>query len=227
MLFGLKYAIFIAYLSTLNLNSMKFKLEYSPLVIIGFWNKAILSPNWVSRYIFPKKEIHVEFPINNSNASLKFNVDGISLNVIDQRLLFSIKEPSDQSFELIGTTAMSLCRSLPHTPVSSFGINHIFESSIEEIRDGNLFDLVDRSLVDDGGYDVQCIKIGRTIKFADCILNLSLSKKETTIVYDFNYHYDISSIEEFIQKFDPQNILHKKEDAIKFLDEIYGIKFVV
>lgn len=202
---------------------MKFKLGYDPLIIVGSWNKAILSPDWVSRYIFPNTEMHIELPINNSNASLKFNAKNIALNVIDQRLLFYTAIPSNESFDLIGETAMSLCRFLPHTPVSSFGINHIFESSRDEIKETKLFELLDNNLIIENGYTIQGIKTVRTIKLEDCTLNLSYSQENEIIIYDFNYHYNISSLEEFIQKFDPQNISQKKDNAIKFLSNIYGL----
>lgn len=202
---------------------MKFRTGYNPLIIVGSWNKAIFSPDWVSQYIFPNTEIHIEFPFNNSNASIKFNAKNIALNVIDQRLLFYTALPSNESFDLIGEIATSLCRFLPHTPVSSFGINHVFESAIDEINESKIFELSDNNLIADNGYTIQSIKTVRTIKLEDCILNLSCSQENETIIFDFNYHYNISSLEEFIQKFDSQNISQKKDNALEFLSNIYEL----
>ncbi len=196
---------------------MRLKSGYNPLIIVGSWNKAIFSPEWITKYLFPSTQVQIEYPINNSNASIRFRANNIALNIIDQRLLFYTEAHTDEVFDLIGETAISLCRFLPHTPVTSFGINHIFESSKEEVLEQHLFDISDNRMIEDHGYTIQSIKTIRTIQLEDCILNLSYTQEGETVVYDFNYHYNISSIEEFIQKFSSCNISQKKNHAIEVL----------
>ena len=201
---------------------MKIRDSYNPLIIVGAWNKAIFSPEWISKYIFNGAELNVEVPINNTNASLKFHAKEIALNIVDQRLIFYAKSHNDDLFDLVGETALNLCRFLPHTPVFSYGINHVFEASTEEVKHKGILDIADNQKLNDE-YSIIGIKTIRIIKLPDCKLNFTCSQNEDTIIFDFNFHYDIASLENFIQEFDAKKINQKKMEAIQLLHNVYGL----
>lgn len=107
---------------------MILKSDYNALVFLGSWNKAIFNSQWVSRFLFPKeKKLNVEFPLN-VDGSQRISTKKIRIFVIGNKLNFVPLDTEDETFELIQNLAIKTCDYLPHTPVSAFGVNFLFES---------------------------------------------------------------------------------------------------
>ena len=203
---------------------MQLKRGYNPLVIVGDWNRAIFTPNWVSKYIFePDTDIHIEIPTSNiTNSSFKYNALGISFNISERRLQFFVSEQKNELFQLVGEKALTICRLLPHTPVSAFGINHIFKCSSEEL-DFSTFDMADESKFID--YTIKSVRHQRRIQVdTNCILTLDYGKVGSNdIDFNFNYNFDINSLDDFLSLFDPNNIVEKKIYSEELLIRLYNL----
>lgn len=206
---------------------MKNLPTYAPLVILGSWNRAIFNPDWVKKYLFSKDDkINIEVPINNSIASFKFNVENISVSVLDQRLLLGTDKPTVENFTRIGNIGKAIFRFLPHTPVTAFGINHAFEAHIDELKD-NIFSLSDEENLKDAGYKEESIRIGRDIHLSkSCTLHFAIQRNgKDHIIFDFNYNFNLESFEYFSELFDIDDIVIKHKECVDFLKEIYGLEY--
>ena len=204
---------------------MKYREEYNPLVIVGEWNKAIFVPKWVQEYIFQDPSLLVQYPIQDlSRASFKYTSDNISFNIFDQRLQFTASHYTDDNLVKIGETALSICRKLPHTPIVSFGINHVFECNLIELKGNNIFDnKISNLLKENGIEDLEATQINHTKKFADHSLCFRIKKIGETVIFDFNYDYPVESIEEFISKFDSNYIVNKKKESLHIIKLAFGL----
>ena len=113
---------------------MILKTDYNALVVVGFWNKGIFNHDWVKRFLLPNEEkLHVEFPIN-VDVSHRVSSEIIRIYVIGNKLNFIPRNTYDETFEIIQNLAVKTADYLPHTPVTSFGINFLFETTdIDEI----------------------------------------------------------------------------------------------
>lgn len=202
---------------------MKLKDSYNALVIVGAWNIPIFTPEWIGKYIFPGKEISIEFPEQPVNASLRFTCDNVSINIVENRLIFKAHNHSVETFNRIEEIASNLCRCLAHTPVLSFGINHIFECTYDEIREKNIFTFMDDDRLAEAGYDVDSVQVHRTINFQNHKLNVIWTKAGESVTIEFNNHYKASDIQQFLRNFEDSIITMRMENAIEFLKKIYSV----
>jgi len=203
---------------------METKKQYDSLVIVGIWNKAIFTPQWVQKYVFTNEEkIKVEYPIDNPDASLKFSSQGISLNIINQNLIFSVENPNTEKFSNLAQKAISVCRALAHTPIFCFGVNHYFECHKDEIKDKNIFDFSNFQLLQDKGYELISMRNQQTLKFKHHILNIIWSINDDKVQVEFNNHYDVSDINSFFSIFNEDILSERLEESKSYINNIYGL----
>ena len=95
------------------------------VVILGAWNRAIFTPQWIAEFLFevPKnRPVEVEVPLNVPTPP-KVKHEGIAVSV-GAGLLEVSAEPCD--FDTLERTCACACRALqqlPRTPVSAAGFN--------------------------------------------------------------------------------------------------------
>lgn len=202
---------------------MKLVDNYMPLVIVGAWNKAIFTPQWVSEFVFNKAEVQVQFPIDDfTRSSMRFSANGIAFNIFEQRLQFNALKQEGDTYESIGEAALKICRMLCHTPLTSFGINHIFECAEEEVKGKLAFlDLLNAEINPIGA--VNGLGMQYLIQMEDCELNLNIRKGDGIIKFDFNYNHPIISPNTFASCFESANILAKKIESERLLENIFGL----
>ena len=78
-------------------------IDTDTLVIIGAWNRAIFSQDWVMKNLLSDaKNVKIEYPINGI-GSLRFSTEDISFFIFGERLIFKAlnsKEHTEQSYQL-------------------------------------------------------------------------------------------------------------------------------
>ena len=202
---------------------MRIKSEYEPIVLVGAWNKAMFTPDWVQKYVFPGIPMNIEFPLNNPLASIRYSANGIVFSTVESRLSFLAKKTNKDVFFNIGSLAKDLCRLLQHTPIQNFGINHVFELVEDEVKGIPDFEVITGSPFD--GFVVNTGSIMRSMSIENSTLNFSLSKRPDGIFEaNFNYHHNCSSIEDFLKSFDPDDINNKCIEAQELLAASFGFK---
>ncbi|MDE5611711.1 MAG: hypothetical protein K2I90_06805, partial [Odoribacter sp.] len=71
---------------------MKKKPDCCPIVVVGAWNRAIFSPEWVQKYIFaPNEKFEIKIPQPHLiDASFQFVTPEFAFNIIGERLEFRL-----------------------------------------------------------------------------------------------------------------------------------------
>ena len=200
--------------------------EYDALVIIGAWNSAIFTPEWVSMNLFPDQPLQIEYPVSGFGASLRFGVDGISMSIIGQRLAFRVNNPTEEKFSLMYQTAVKIAQILPHTPLVSVGINHVFQCTVQEIDDKRIFDFRDQDTMNENGYELVSWLNRRTLHFDHHDLNLTWRLTGSDVSVEFNNDYKVSDFIAFNQIFSDNIIQERKNNAIDFMGRVYNIVVV-
>ena len=196
--------------------------EIDILTIVGNWNPAIITHDWVSKYLLPDKNLKVEYPRSIIGASLRISTDDLRLYVSPGRFNFSIIRHSDSMYKKIGEIALELANYLMHTPVSSFGLNYVYESNITDTLD-EIFSIPDAEKMKQLGLEAELTEIKRRFNFQNHALNFTVLKLDK-YKFDFNYDFKVKSLVEFKDKFEPQKLIEFKNHSKELLLELYDIK---
>ena len=205
---------------------MKLEAPFTPLVILGGWNRHIFTQDWVKRYLFPEDQ---EFEIDMlvpQDFNAKFIYTRISSNDIkillsENILKFNLVEIKYENFDRIEELALQLADYLPHTPVTAYGVNFIFtENKISK----DLINLVRPS-------DLENIKHFTSEKYIrgfvlnDLKFNTTLILSDDKVTFELNFHFNISDLVAFKTSISETPILKLKEEAIKFIKQTYSLEF--
>lgn len=204
---------------------MILKTDYSALVVVGLWNKGIFNPDWVKRFLLPDGEkLHVEFPIN-VDGSQRVSSEKIRIFVIGNKLNFVPLNTYDETLEIIQDLAVKTADYLPHTPVNSFGINFIFETTDkDEIPERLLQFNHDEKLIEYGAR-ISESSHSYSLDFDQKRLNLKITKQDVSRVeFNFNFHFDITDLAQFKEKIDLNPILDLKREATSMMKDIYNLE---
>lgn len=161
------------------------------VVVVGRWNRAILTPLGISEKLFhlPKgTELQVLVPLD-AIAPLKVSYQDLSVLVDGERVVI---EPRVNSYPLLGRgmeLGLTALNALPMTPVSAAGFNLAFEADASTGVLNHLFHADWDGRLEETGYPVASRESGRTCAWRDGDINLRIVQKSGepyTIFLNFN-----------------------------------------
>lgn len=200
---------------------MKRKPEGWNVVLAGFWNRAIFSPEWVNANVYGEAELETllsimpHFPIVYQNQQVAIEVSGARLIVRPRRL----NAECLQRTEVIARTTIE---KLPETPLKGVGINFAF---VEETPNGallELFDLQDDNQLTDNGSTIEERRITRRLRRGDDLLNLTSTFDGTKVEFAFNYHTETTD-NATARAVLTNRIERLRDDAATLLDSAYRL----
>lgn len=201
---------------------MKLKNDFSALVLIGGWNKNIFNHQWVSKFLLVDEKLKVEFPLN-FDGSPRISSKKIRIFVIGSRLNFVAINNKDENFERIQELAMKMADYLPHTPVTEFGVNFIFEDKINDSLK-KLLKLNDVKKLADFGGSIKKTQHKHCFEFEKKLITLNISPDNSNIEFNFNFHFDISDLADFKAKISANNIIDLKKITLDIMKEVYSLE---
>jgi len=171
--------------------------NYKNIVIIGTWNMAIFTPNWVNNYLIDGDE-NGEIPIDinfygNRIISKIYNLGNYKIHISDEALALIANNTEPETYELLLDKAKSILSFFPHTIVTSIGINFYIFDEIQkalpsmDIEDVNLITKVDR-------YTFFSKK--RTGEDLKPIIQVQVENHTDKQLYNFNYSFNLKNISE-------------------------------
>lgn len=105
------------------------KIETLSIVFVGDFNPVILQPFWLAN-----KNLIGEIEANKANVDIvhkevvKYELDWVSLEITKNRCQF--KTSKEPYFEPLKDLAVGIFKILKETPISSLGINYIYDLSL-------------------------------------------------------------------------------------------------
>ncbi|UCB56864.1 MAG: hypothetical protein JSV30_06635 [Candidatus Omnitrophota bacterium] len=198
--------------------------DFWNLILVGKWNKYILSPQWAAKNIFEEPELQVEFPLNLDfplrYTSLEKN---IRLLPAEDKVIFVPLKLDDECLSEVGKLTNKLFEMLPHTPMRAFGINFGF-SEKDNTELYKVFNVIDNAKLGEFNCELKQTCIIRRTVYDENNLNLRLTLKGNEVLFDFNFHYDVKNAVEAKEKL-KDNIVKNKNAAEKLLQEVYGLSY--
>lgn len=184
-------------------------IDTDTLVIIGAWNRAIFSQDWVMKNLLSDaKNVKIEYPINGI-GSLRFSTEDISFFIFGERLIFKALNSKEQTYRTIISIARQLLRLLSHTPISALGINFVYQT--DSLNIFNSFDDT-KKLVDFIGREINSQELTRSFSLDEVLtLNLKMQSNDKQSIIDFNYNYAVNTPLDAINVFgDSDDIIIEK-----------------
>lgn len=198
------------------------------IVVVGAWNIAIFTPEWVKENLLPDEEFKVLFP-SVVGCSLKFQTNLLAFCIEGNRLQFEVINQDslqDAYVEIIGLLRIIL-RKLAHTPVSAMGTNYVYEFD-------STFEVLN-TLQDNEPLQNIINLIGTGVKSQALVRKFDLGeKKELTLrlesaqdgrnKLDFNFNYNVKNAVDVTNLLgDEDQLLIQNQDlARRIVDEVYG-----
>jgi hypothetical protein len=122
----------------------------------------------------------------------------------------------------MGKMAQTLLEKLPYTPISAFGINFSYIEDIKKADLFNFFKFNDNDLLSQQQFLIKKSSLQRALIVEDRLLNLTLSSDGSEVQIDFNFHYDVASAKEAIEKMN-NRIVENRQIAERILKDVYKL----
>lgn len=202
---------------------MKKKKDICSIVVIGVWNRAIFTPDWVKKYILAKYDgFEIRMPAYPTmDASLQFVTPDFSINIIGQRLEFRVTENSQKAVECL----RNILRVLPHTPISSIGINAAYTEKVSNIPNILRDKLTFQEKLNQ--FFVASSSLITSLKTSEqSFLNIRIISEGEIVTFDFNYDFQINENQKIFSIIDDDDtIIEKKEqETLAILNQLYDLK---
>ncbi|WP_059026744.1 hypothetical protein [Gabonibacter massiliensis] len=201
---------------------MKKKIDTCPIVIVGAWNKAIFTPEWIQKYIIMHDAFEVRIPQPHLvNASLQFVTPDFAINILGERLEFRITGNPEKAVECL----RNILRILPHTPIVSMGINTAYIEDSAKIPQ----ELTNKLNLNEDLKNLEVISSAMIIALKvneQSFLNIRIIKEGNDITFDFNYDFRIKEAQNIFDIIgEDDTIINKKEEEAKeLLEQLYNLK---
>ncbi len=198
------------------------------IVIVGAWNIAVFTPEWVKTNLLPEEDFKILFP-SRVGCSLKFQTELISFCIEGNRLQFEVMRPDslEDAYVAIIKLLRTILRLLTHTPVNAMGTNYVFDF------DGQ-FEVLN-TLTDKAPLENIISLIGSGVKTQALVRKFELGNDEDLSLrlvsetegknrIDFNFNYNVTCVADIIRVLgDDDQLLNKNQElAHKIVAEVYG-----
>lgn len=162
---------------------MKFIPDRSPVVLAGAWNRAIFTPEWVSKHLLDKQEeieVQIAFGID---SSLRFQSDELTLQVLPRQVRIAPK--GKESLPAIEECACRILGRLRETPLHAVGFNFSFDAPADPPTLRRLFKFDDTEALTKSGWSKQATTVMHQLTgdaIPGAVLQLLLEKKSDAVV---------------------------------------------
>lgn len=196
----------------------------SNIVVVGVWNRAVFTPDWVKRNLFSLgTQISVEFSMN-PNSSLLYKTDSFTFCIIGERLCMNIIRNDDSARREMVSVFRNICRLLMQTPVTALGLNFIFEESSDYgfINGEN----ATSAFIKQTQLELINQSFTRAFKISDTeTLNLKVAKDDEVYIFDFNYNTRLNCINDIIELIgeDDDLLVNKHNESVAIISSIPDI----
>ena len=103
---------------------MELVLDQCSLVLVGSWNRAIFTPQWIAERLF-HSEVKLEVAFGPA-LQVRHRCERADLILGPDRLQLRPLRPDDDAFAFVHESALRALRQLPETPMMALGMNYVF-----------------------------------------------------------------------------------------------------
>lgn len=204
---------------------MQRKPEGWNVVLAGYWNRMIFTPEWVGPLLFDGaaqiETVVALLPV----LPITYRDSQMAVEISTARIVCRARDlESEAALRRSGEVAGTILRELPQTPLQGLGINFGF---CEPVPDGGLLDLFsfgDNARLAEAEWEAGERKIVRRLIRDDETLNLTLSLDNGRLDIDYNFHTDPGDNDAAVAAVSPDRIIQLRDMAIDMSGQLYGLQ---
>ena len=197
------------------------------VVVVGYWNPAILTPGGIAKRLFglpSETPVLVEIPMDGL-APHRVRHEGMTVMATPSRLAVVAETPTLGNLERARHIASKAIETLPETPLTSAGFNIRLklDDPPERLLTCTAAGL-DTSL-SDAGFIIKARNIHRSLEHEVGTLNLNVQESENAETkLEFNFHLESSETKRLCEwlKMPSETI---EDNVRRILDSVAGISF--
>ena len=191
------------------------------IVLAGYWNRMIFTPEWVGRVIFQEPELETLIGLM-PNMPLIYRNARVAVEISQPRLAFRPRRLDDECVRQAEERALFVLRTLQDTPLIGIGINYAFtEPNPGQLID--LFELRDDRQFADADWNIRDRRLVRTMQRGQDILNLTLAYDGQELTIEFNYHTEAPD-NAAAQAAVNNRVLRLRDDSLRLLRDVYNLE---
>ncbi len=169
------------------------------VVVLGGWNKAILTPIWIATVLLQEPEgakLNIQIAVN-AIAPVRIGrnrgaAPSTTVSVLDDRLLIECEDNNFKALEEARLIAKRALEKLPMTPVNGVVINLSFPGSTEDFFVDRTWD----TKIGDIGFQTMGARHARKVAWKEGRITTTVCRDERSfngVLMDFNYRREDSS----------------------------------
>lgn len=166
------------------------------IVVVGQWNPAIFSPDWVARELLRVTVIETQLAAGPQISGVRYQSPTLVVIPQPNQLILGARSDTDVTLVEMETAMQAALRSLIHTPIQGVGVNFGFIETDPSVELIQTFDIRDSGALAENHLRVRRTAITREIEWGSATLNLKMSFAEGQVAFHFNYTYATTSAEE-------------------------------
>ena len=192
------------------------------IVLAGLWNRAIFSPEWVSRLLFHEPEVETLISVMPV-LPIVYRNRQVAVEIASSRLVFRPRELNDECIRSAEGMAHIVLDTLRDTPLLGVGINFAFTEA-NPCRDlVEMFELADDATLGEARWNIRGRRIVRTLERNGDSLNLSLVFDGRELTVEFNFHTETSD-NQASQDAVHDRAIRLRDSALLLLDQTYNLQ---
>lgn len=201
---------------------MKTKPEGWNIVLAGFWNRAIFTPEWVGKWLFQETEVETLISVM-PYLPIVYRNQQVAIEVSPVRLVFRPRQIDAVCLRAAEGMAHTVLAKLQDTPLIGVGVNFAFVEDNPRADLVELFNFTDDSALADVGWAVKERRLVRQVRRDDDTLNASLIFDGQNIAIEFNFHTETDENSAALHAVN-QRAIGLRDEALKLLNDVYKLQ---
>jgi hypothetical protein len=179
------------------------------IVLAGFWNRMIFTPEWVIPRLFPEPQLETLVALLPV-LPLIYRVDQVALEVTMTRLAFRPRKPGDDASLLRAEKAV--------------GVNFSFKDKTPAPPLVSMFNDTDDAELAAQDWSIGERKVTRKLTRGGQTLSLTMTYTAGVVQFDFNFHSPATTAAEALAAVAEGKVLTHRDAALKLLGEAYHLE---
>lgn len=202
---------------------MRLNLGGWNVILAGFWNRLIFTPEWVSERIFHHKAIETYVALLPV-LPIVFSDKTVSMEASLARLVFRPADSARDALARAESMAREVLRALPETPVQAVGVNFSYVEDFPPDHLTSIFSDKDPTDLRTMGWEIQERKLTRQLTRGDDTLNLTMTYDGKAVTFDLNFHSEATTNDAAQKAVRDGRVVALKNLGLEVLQVIYRLK---
>jgi hypothetical protein len=203
---------------------MRRKPEGWNIILAGFWNRLIFTPEWVAEHVFHHANFETYVALLPV-LPIVFNDKVVSMEVSLARLVFRpMKLEDDAALARAEEMARDVLKALPETPVQAVGVNFSYVEDFPPDHLAAVFNDNDPRDLGMMGWETKERRLTRRLTQGGDTLNLTMSNDGKSVTFDLNFHTDATTNDAASRAVRSGRAADLRRQGLELIQDVYHLE---